>query len=170
MGTPTRGCANAACPRPSPTLWGRHYRGRWPSGPSESPERCSASRWTRARVAQEAQSMEPIPGRPGRLARGPMAQPSCAWLKRRRESSGGRRGKEGGGDAMRRGLIGGVERGGAKRQLSYREASTGDVVRHAGGRGLSHRPPGRLEGPCSPRHEALLAGPGRTWPRCTAPR
>ena len=87
-----------------------------------------------------------------------MAQPSCAWLKRRRESSGGRRGKEGGGDAMRRGLIGGVERGGAKRQLSYREASTGDIVRHAGGRGLSHRPPGRLEGPCSPRHEALLAG------------
>ena len=62
------------------------------------------------------------------------------------------------GDAMRRGLIGGVERGGAKRQLSYREASTGDIVRHAGGRGLSHRPPGRLEGPCSPRHEALLAG------------
>ena len=40
----------------------------------------------------------------------------------------------------------------------YREASTGDIVRHAGGRGLSHRPPGRLEGPCSPRHEALLAG------------
>ena len=23
---------------------------------------------------------------------------------------------------------------------------------------VSHRPPGRLEGPCSPRHEALLAG------------
>ena len=31
-------------------------------------------------------------------------------------------------------------------------------MRHAGGRGLSHRPPGRLEGPCSPRHKALLAG------------
>ena len=116
---------------------------------------------------ERAQSTEPIPGRPGRLARGPMAQPSCAWLKRRRESSGGRRGKEGGGDAMRRGLIGGVERGGAKRQLSYREASTGDIVRHAGGRGLSHRPPGRLEGPCSPRHEALLAG---AWKDSSGPQ
>ena len=114
---PPRGAALTppATPRTPLTLWGRHDRTRWSGGPSESPKRCSAGRWTRG-WPKRAQSTEPIPGRPGRLARGPMVQPSCAWLERRRESSGGRRGREGG-DAMRRGLIGGVERGGAKRRL-----------------------------------------------------
>ena len=114
---PPRGAALTppATPRTPLTLWGRHDRTRWSGGPSESPKRCSAGRWTRG-WPKRAQSTEPIPGRPGRLARGPMVQRSCAWLERRRESSGGRRGREGG-DAMRRGLIGGVERGGAKRRL-----------------------------------------------------
>jgi hypothetical protein len=31
----------------------------------------------------------------------------------------------------------------------YKEASTGDMVRHDGGRALSRRPAGRPEGPCS---------------------
>ena len=32
----------------------------------------------------------------------------------------------------------------------YKEASTGGMVRHGGGRALSRRPAGRPEGPCSP--------------------
>ena len=153
-----------ATPRTPLTLWGRHDRTRWSGGPSESPKRCSAGRWTRG-WPKRAQSTEPIPGRPGRLARGPMAQPSCAWLERRRESSGGRRGREGG-DAMRRGLIGGGEREVPKGD--DREASTGDVVRHAGGRGLSPPPgPSRRAVQPTPRGAAggSLEGLGLVAPR-----
>ena len=39
----------------------------------------------------------------------------------------------------------------------YKEASTGDMVRHDGGRALSRRPAGRPEGPCSPCAQAPLS-------------
>ena len=39
----------------------------------------------------------------------------------------------------------------------YKEASTGDMVRHDGGRALSRRPAGRPEGRRSPRPQAPLS-------------
>ena len=159
--TPTRGARTPSAP-PSPPLtpWRRHDRGRWSGGPSESPREGSSGALPaggRARGWPErAQMTEPLSGRPGRLSRGPMAQPSCEWLEQRGESSGGRRGREGGGDAVRRGLLGGVYREEVLKG-DYKEASTGDMVRHDGGRALSRRPAGLPEGPCSPRAQAPLS-------------
>ena len=110
VGTPTRGCADAVCP-PQPatdavgaaTIEGAGRAGRLSRPSGALPAGGRAREWP-----ERAQIMEPLPGRPGRLSRGPMAQPSCEWLEQRGESSGGRRGREGGGDAVRRGLLGGV--------------------------------------------------------------
>ena len=64
--TPTRGARTPSAP-PSPPLtpWGRHDRGRWSGGPSESPKRRSAGRRTRARVAREGSNYGAAP-RPSR--------------------------------------------------------------------------------------------------------
>ena len=66
VGTPTRAARTPPAP-PSPplTLWGRHDRARWSGGPSESPERCSAGRRTRPRVAREGSKYGTAP-RPSR--------------------------------------------------------------------------------------------------------
>ena len=160
MGTPTRGCADAVCP-PQPatdavgaaTIEGAGRAGRL-SRPSGTPPAGGRARgWP-----ERAQTTEPLPGRPGRLSRGPMAQPSCEWLEQR-----GGRAQEG--DGAGKGAVmrcGGVYSAACREEVlkgDYKEASTGGMVRHGGGRALSRRPAGLPEGPCSPtRSGAAVAG------------
>ena len=96
--------------------------------------------------------------RPPWAARTPLIAPAVLYIAggMRSELSRARRG----GKEVERGRLGWCSGGcrGSVGEARVGEALTGRISRFNGERVFFRRLPGRLEGPTSPRHEALLAG------------
>ena len=95
------------------------------------------------------------------------SRPVSGWSKGGRAQEGDGAGK---GAVMR---CGGVYSAACREEVlkgDYKEASTGDMVRHDRGRALSRRPAGLPEGPCSPtRSGAAVAGRSAAVKVCRPP-